>query len=42
VVSGEEWLEKGGKLFERLLTTIGGNVCVVLETQGSPSKPLHL
>lgn len=48
MVSGQEWLEKGGKPFERLLTTIGGNAraleCLerVLKTQGSPSKPLRL
>jgi hypothetical protein len=48
IVSGREWLTKGGKPFERLLATIGGNPraveCLerVLRIEGSPPESLDL
>jgi hypothetical protein len=47
-VSGQDWLDKGGKPFHRLLATIGGNVraleCLerVLKKEGSPYESLSL
>jgi hypothetical protein len=47
-VSGQEWLDKGGKPFERLLATIGGNAraieCLesVLKDEGPPSGSIRL
>jgi hypothetical protein len=47
-VSGQEWLDKGRKPFERLLTTISSNAhaieCLesVLRWEGPPSRSIHL
>ncbi len=45
-VRGQEWLDKGGKPFERLLATLGANPCALecLERvlRGSPSQSLCL